>query len=128
MALLVVIALVLLGLAGIVVGIVALRDDAPRWTLRIKRPGWLLVLGGVALVLALLVNTSRRSIEEDVYEYVGQQVTCEKIGALEVEGQQRDVHACDAKDDGANLGCFARVGDTILDVTRRFQELGRAEC
>ena len=125
MALLAIIVLVVLGLGMVGVGILALRDDAPRWVWAVPRPGRVLVLGLVALLVALIVNASRYDIAEDVTEYVGQQVNCEKVGALEVEGENRDVYSCvAAHSGGAHLGCFVRVGDGVVDVTRRAERPG----
>ena len=126
MGLLLAVGLALLGLAAIVIGIVALRDDAPRWTLKIKRPGWLLTLGVVSLVFAWLVNASRYNIERDVTEVVGQEVDCENVGALIVEGESRDVYACIGPGD-AHLGCFVRAGDGVVDVSLRAEEEGTGE-
>jgi hypothetical protein len=114
----------LLGLALIVVGIVALRDDAPRWTLKINRPGWLLFLGFVVVGVALLVNAARYNIEDDVKEAVGREVKCDKVGALVIDGQSRDVYACEATGGGSHLGCFARVGEQLVDVSREAERPG----
>ena len=114
----------LLGLAMIVVGIVALRDDAPRWTLKIRRPGWLLFLGFVVVGVALLVNAARYNIEDDVKEFVGQEVKCNKVGSLVIDGQSQDVYACEATGSGSHLGCFARVDKQLVDVSREAERPG----
>ena len=124
MALLAVVVLIALGLAMIAFAIVALRDDPPRWMLKVKRPGWVLFLGFVTVVIGLLVNAGRFDVSEVVGEFVGQQVNCRKIGTLDVEGSGRDVYACVAKGGGAPLGCFARVGEEVVDVTRRVETPG----
>ena len=114
----------LLGLAMIVIGILALRDDAPRWTLRIKRPGWVLILGFVVVGVGLLVNAARYNIEDDVKEAVGQEVKCNKVGSLVIDGQSQDVYACEATGGGSHLGCFARVDKQLVDVSREAERPG----
>lgn len=125
MALFVVIALVVLGLAMVVFGIVALRDEPPGWMLRVKRPGRVLALGLVVLLAALIVNYFRYSIEEEVADFVGHPVSCEEVGELQVDGERRQVYACIApQDQDRRIGCFARVGDTVADVSSRAEAPG----
>ena len=112
----------LLGLSMVVFGVLALRDDPPRWMLRVKRPGWVLALGLLTIVVAFLVNATVYNIEDDVEDQVGRVVTCDNVGTLEVEGESRDVYACQAEEGGDHLGCFARVGDSVVDVSRRAEE------
>ncbi len=114
----------LLGLAMVVFGILALRDDPPRWMLRVKRPGWVLALGLVAIAVALLVRASIYHIEEDVEDQVGRVVSCDEVGSLEVEGESRTVYACVAAEGGEHLGCFARVAGTVIDVSRQAEMPG----
>ena len=121
---LVVVALLVAGLALIGLGIVALRDDAPKWALRIPRPGRVLSLGIVAVIAAFLVNYYRYSIEEAVGDYVGHRVECEKIGALDVEGDRRDAYACSEQGSEERIGCYAREGDSVIDVTARAERPG----
>jgi hypothetical protein len=124
--LLVAIGLAVLGVAAIVVGIVAIRDEAPAWALRIKRPGWLIALGIPALLLALLVNVSRTNFTDDVAEFVGQPVECDSVGTLDVEGEERDVVACQ-NERGTHLGCFVEVNGAVVDVSLRAEDEGTGE-
>jgi hypothetical protein len=118
-------ALVVVGLGMIAFGIVALRDEPPRWMLRFKHPGRVLALGLVTLVVAFIVNTLRYDIAEDVANYVGHPVSCEKIGELEIEGERRLVYSCIApQNHDAHIGCFARVGDGVLDVSTQAKAPG----
>jgi hypothetical protein len=120
-----VIALVVLGLGLIAFAIWVVRDEAPMWSLRIRRPGWALILALVAFTSAYVVNAKHVTIDEAVFEHVGEKVECEKVGALEVESQQREAYACVR--DGADrrrLGCFVKVDDGVLDVTQRVEEHG----
>ena len=126
--LLVAILLAVTGVAGIVFAILALRDDPPSWMLKVRHPGWFAVYGVVALLAALLVNSSRRDIFDGITEYVGQPVRCDNLGELTVRGRTTDVYSCTAADDGMDLGCFAEVDGDVVDVTREAQELGRPEC
>ena len=127
MAVVIAIGLALLGVASAVVGIVALRDDAPRWTLKIKRPGWLIPLGLVLIVVAWVINANRYDFAEQVTEFVGQPVTCDGVGSLEVEGDVRDVYACE-NERGTHLGCFVRVDDAVVDVSLRAEAEGTGEA
>ncbi len=113
-----------LGLGMVVFGVLALRDDPPRWMLRVKRPGWVLFAGLLTIVVAFLVNATVYNIEDDVEDQVGRVVTCDEVGSLEVEGESRDVYACQAKEGGEHLGCFVRVAETAVDVSRRAEEPG----
>ena len=123
MTLLVALVIAALGIALIGFAILALRDDAPQWTLRVKRPGWVGFLGVIALLVALIVNASRQSIADDVSDAVGREASCEKIGVLVIRAERVDVHACQAAG-GANLGCFGRVDGDLVDLTRQSQALG----
>ncbi len=114
----------LLGLAMVVFGILALRDDPPRWMLRVKRPGWVLVLGLVAIAVAFLVRASIYHIEEDVEEQVGRDVNCDEVGSMEIEGESRTVYDCEAAEGGDQLGCFANVSNTVVDVSLRAEMPG----
>lgn len=123
MADLAVIALVVLGFGLIAFAIWVVRDEAPPWTWKFRRPGRALILSLVAFVGACTVSRVHVDIDEAVRDYVGEKVECEKVGALEVEAAERDIYACVR--DGADrrrLGCFAQVGDGVLDVTRRVEE------
>ena len=80
MSSLLVVALFVLGVALTVTGIWALRDEPPRWMLRIKHPGRVLSLGLVVVVAALIVNSLRYSFSEDVSDHVGSPVSCDKVG------------------------------------------------
>ena len=125
MAFLAVVALVVLGLGMVGFGIVALRDEPPRWMLRFKHPGRILVLGLVTLVAAIILNTLRYDIAEDVADYVGHPVSCEKVGGLEIDGERREVYACIAPENhDRHIGCYARVGDTVVDVSTQAQRPG----
>ena|SRR5688572_6960320 len=125
MALQVVIVLAVLGAGLVVFGIVALRDEPPRWMLSVKRPGWVLALGLVSVAAALIVNHYRYSIEKELREDTGQEVSCEEVGELEIEGEERQVYSCVASESGgANIGCYARVGDRVLEVTVQAQRPG----
>ena len=100
--------------------------------LRFKHPGRILVLGLVTLVAAIILNTVRYDIAEEVADYVGHPVSCDKVGELEIEGENREVYACIApQDHDRHIGCFARVGDTVADVstsgaeTRSFRQDSR---
>ena len=125
MALLVVIVLAVLGLAMVAFGIVALRDEPPRWMLRIKRPGRVLSLGLVVLLAAVIVNYFRYSIDEEVADFVGHPVSCEEVGELQIEGERRQVYACVApQDHDRRIGCFAQMGDTVADVSSRAEAPG----
>ena len=120
-----VIALFVLGSALTVLGIWALRDEPPRWMLRIKRPGRVLSLGLVVLVVAIIVNSLRYSFSEDMSDYVGSPVSCEKVGVLEIEGAERKVYACVETQSGhGKIGCYAKVGDTIVEVSERAEAPG----
>lgn len=123
MALPIVVGIAVLGLALVVVGAIAIRDEPPRWALRIKRPGWMLTLGLFSLVLAYLVNSGRFSIDEAVTDHVGFNVECDRLGGMDVEGERRDVHAC-VRDDGTHMGCFVRNGETVIDVSLRAEAEG----
>jgi hypothetical protein len=126
MAFVVVVALVVLGLSMVVFGIVALRDEPPQWMLRFTHPGRILSLGLVVLVSALILNAFRSDFAEEVGEHLGgQEVECEKIGLLEIEGEQRQVYACVATQSGeGRIGCYAQVGDDVVDVTGRAETPG----
>ena len=114
----------LLGVAMVVVGVLALRDDPPKWLLRVKRPGWVLSLGLLTIVVAFLVRASVYHIEEDVEVQVGRVVNCDKVGTMEVEGESRDVYACRADEGDEPLGCFAKVSDAVVDVSRQAERPG----
>ena len=125
MALLAVVVLVVLGAAMTAFGIVALRDEPPRWTLRVRRPGRVLFLGLAALLAAFVVNSRRYDIDEEVGAYIGQHVDCQEIGRLEIEGERRQVYSCVASEsEDARVGCYARVGDDVMEVTRRVETPG----
>lgn len=118
-----VVALAVLGFALIAFAIWVVRDDAPRWTWKVRRPGRALILALVAFVAAYTVSRMHVDIDEAVRDHVGEKVECEKVGALEVEAHERDVYACVR--DGADrrrLGCFALLDDFVLDVSRRVEE------
>ena len=131
-----VVAVFLLAAAGIgllAVGIVALRDEPPRWMLRIRHPGRLLALGLVSVVAALIVNSLRYSIEEELRDDTGQEVSCREIGPLEIQGEERQVYACVASQSGGgHIGCYARDGDGVVEVTVQAQRPGafaeRPDC
>ena len=125
MAEFVVIALVVLGLGLIAFAMWVVRDEAPMWSLRIRRPGWAVIFALVAFTSAYIVNATHVDINEAVFEHVGEKVECKKVGALEVEAQERDAYACVR--DGADrrkLGCFVKVDEGVVDVTRRVEEEG----
>ena len=125
MAFLAVIVLVALGLGMVGFGIIALRDEPPRWMLRFKHPGRILVLGLVTLVAGIILNTLRYDIAEDVADYLGHPVSCEKVGELEIEGEGRKVYACIApQNHDAHVGCFARLGDGVRDVSTQAKAPG----
>jgi hypothetical protein len=124
--LLVAILLAVSGVAAIVFTIVALRDDPPRWMLKVKHPGWFAVFGVLALAAALFVNSSRRDVFDDITEYVGQPIRCESLGDLAVRGGSHEVYSCTAADDGMNLGCLASVDGQIVDVSMEARALGEA--
>ncbi len=105
-------------------GIFALREDAPEWTLKVRRPGRVLAVGVVAVIAALLVNYYRYDINEAVQDYVGHRVECEKVGELDVEGEQRDAYACVEQGSNEKIGCYAPEGDTVIDVTVRAEKPG----
>jgi hypothetical protein len=120
-----VVALFALGLALAVIGIWALRDEPPRWMLRIKHPGRVLSLGLVVLVAALIVNALRYDFSEDVSDHVGSPVSCEKVGVMNIEGESRTVYACVETQTGhGHIGCYARVGDDVVEVTNQVETSG----
>jgi hypothetical protein len=120
MGLLLVIVLGLVGLGLVAFAIVAMRDEPPRWMLRFKRPGRILVLGLVVLLAALIVNIYRYDINEEVADFVGHPVSCHEVGELEIEGDNRQVYACIApQDHDRHIGCFAQIGDSVADVSSR---------
>ena len=122
---LLVIALFVLGSALTVLGIWALRDNPPGWMLGIKRPGRVLSLGLVVLVVAFIVNSVRYSFSEDVSDYVGSPVSCEKVGVLEIQGEGRKVYACVETQSGhGKIGCYAKVEGTIVEVTEQAEAPG----
>ena len=122
MAFLLVVALVVVGLVLAAVGVVALRDEPPRWMLRIKHPGRVLSLGLVVLVVGFIVNAIRYDFNEKVADYVGHPVSCKKVGMLEIEGERRQVYACTApQNHDAHIGCYAKMGDTVAEVTRQVE-------
>jgi hypothetical protein len=121
----IVVALALVGFALTALGIVALRDEPPRWMLRIKHPGRVLAAGLVVLVAAVVVNVVRYDINEEVADFVGHPVDCEKVGVLDIEGERRDVYACTAPQNrDTRIGCYAQVGETVVDVSSRVQAPG----
>jgi hypothetical protein len=121
----VVILLVVLGLALVVFGIVALRDEPPRWMLRVKHPGRVLSLGLVVLVAAFILNAVRSDFSEGVTDYVGSPVSCEKVGVLDIEGENREIYACVETQSGhGHIGCYAKVGGEIVEVTRQAEAPG----
>src|SRR5215211_7437978 len=125
MAALTVVVLAVLGVALVVLGIIAMRDEPPRWLLRIRRPGRMLVLGLVVIVGALILNAVRYSIEEEITDDTGQEVSCEKVGPLEIDGKERQVYSCIANESGgAHIGCYARDGDGAREVTLQAQRPG----
>ena len=124
MAFLAVIALAVLGLGLVAFGIVALRDEPPRWMLRFKHPGRILVLGLVTLVAAIILNTIRYDIAEDVADYVGHPVSCEKVGELEIEGESREVYACIAPENHNATSAASRAGRGVRDVSTQAKAPG----
>ena len=122
---LLVLALFVVGLALTAFGIVAIRDEPPRWMLRVRRPGRVLALGITVLIAAFIANQFRYSMEEVLTETrVGKRVECEKLGSLEVEGEERDAYACTVQGGDERVGCFVRDGDGVLDVTGRAEAPG----
>jgi hypothetical protein len=130
---LLVVTLITLGLAMVAFGVVALRDEPPRWMLRVTHPGRVLSLGLVVLVAGFIVNAFRYDFSEDVSDHVGSPVSCEKVGVLEIEGENRDVYACVETQTGhGHIGCYAKVGGGVVEVTRQVETSrafdGKADC
>jgi uncharacterized protein involved in cysteine biosynthesis len=122
---LVVYLLIVLGVALIAFAFWVVRDEAPRWTWKVRRPGWAVILSLVAFTAAYTVSRVHVDINEAVRAHVGEKVECKKVGVVEVEAHQVDAYACVR--DGADrrqLGCFALLDDYVLDVSRRVEEEG----
>ena len=120
-------ALLVLGLGLSALGFVAMRDEPPaKWMLKIRRPGRVVLGGLLVLLAAIIVNYVRYDIAEAVEDNVaGRRVECEKIGSLEVKGEERDAYKCVLQgDEGFHVGCFVRDGDGVLDVSERAEARG----
>ena len=116
--------LVVGGLAAAAFGIFALRDEAPDWALRIKRPGRIVALGVALMFIGFVVNYYRFDFEEEFEAYTGRHADCEKLGGLEIDGADRDVYACLLADTTQRLGCYAYVDGEMVEVTPRAEAPG----
>src|SRR6186997_2748792 len=122
---LVVLLLAALGVGMFVFGVIAYRDEPPRWMLRFKHPGRFILLGPALVVAAIVLNSFRFSMEEELKTDTGQEASCSTVGPLVIQGEERQVYACtSSQTDGSHIGCYAMIDGRATEVTLQAQRPG----